>query len=342
MHILITGSEGYIGTVLTNMLISQGYTVTGVDSCFYEEGNLDKTSFLKYNLIRKDIRSLDISDLKDKGYDAIIHLAALSNDPLGTLNEQLTYDINYHASVKLAKLAKKAKIKRFIFSSSCSLYGAGEEEQLTEESQANPQTAYGKSKILAEKDIGALADEDFSPTFMRNATAFGFSSRMRFDIVVNNLSGYAIVENEIKILGDGKPWRPLVHVRDICQAFILVLNSSQNKIHNQAFNIGSTQENYQIKTIAKHIQNFTNCNISIKHDNLGDSRDYNVSFSKIQDLLGFNVEYPLDLGIQELLQKYTDIHLGEEFYHRYYTRLQQINYLLQNNKIDSELFWTKN
>ncbi len=341
-HILVTGSEGYIGTVMVEELLAKGFKVTGLDSCFYSDGNLDKSIRPKYKLIKKDIRDIEIKDLKDKSFDVIIHLAALSNDPLGTINEQLTYDINYHASVKLAKLAKLAGIKKFIFSSSCSLYGDGKGEILDENSQSNPQTPYGKSKILAEEGISKLADKDFSPVFMRNATAFGFSPRMRFDIVVNSLSGYAKVETEIKILGDGKPWRPLVHVKDICKAFISVINTSIDIIHNESFNVGNNSENYQIKDIAKHVKKFIDCDISIAQNNLTDSRDYNVCFDKINKNLKFNLDFNLDKGIQELLNKYNEIVLNGDFYSRYYTRLSQINYLINNNKIDNELRWKIN
>jgi len=268
-----------------------------------------------------------------------MHLAALSNDPLGTVNEELTYDINYKASVNLAKLSKAVGIERFIFSSSCSLYGDGLGKVLDENSKSNPQTAYGKSKILAEEEISLLADENFSPTFMRNATAFGFSPRMRFDIVVNSLTGYAQVENEIKILGDGKPWRPLVHVQDICKAFMAVLNAPFEKVCNQAFNVGSNTENYQIKEIANRIKEYVNCDVSIAHDSLGDTRDYNVCFDKLKSSLDFKIDFSLEAGIEELLLVYNNIELKEDFYCRYYTRLKQIEYLLKMNKIDNNLRW---
>jgi nucleoside-diphosphate-sugar epimerase len=341
-HILVTGSEGYIGTIMVKKLLENNFQVTGLDSCFFENGNLDNSTKLNYKLIKKDIRDIKLEDLLNQNYYAIIHLAALSNDPLGMINEQLTYDINYKASVDLAKLAKEANIKRFLFSSSCSLYGDGKGNILDETSESNPQTAYGKSKILAENEISKLADEKFSPTFMRNATAFGFSPRMRFDIVVNSLTGFAKVENEIKILGDGKPWRPLVHVDDICKAFLFALNEKKENIHNQAFNVGSDKENYQIKEIANHIKNFSGCNISIAKTEANDTRDYNVSFKKIQTQLNFDIDFSLDKGISSLLEEYQKIQLKDDFYHRYYTRLSQIKHLLDNKKIDKELRWIKN
>lgn len=342
-HILVTGSEGYIGTVMVELLLKKGYKVTGLDSCFFSEGNLNQSLRPNYNLIKKDIRDIVRNDLENKNFHAIIHLAALSNDPLGMLDEQLTYDINYHASVNLAKIAKELKIQRFIFSSSCSLYGDGQGKILNEDSNSNPQTAYGKSKILAETEISKFADNNFAPTFMRNSTAFGFSPRMRFDIVVNNLTGYAKVDNEIKILGDGTPWRPLVHVKDICKAFINVLESDIETIYNKAFNVGSDKENYQIKQIASNVKAYyPNCEISIAKENAGDTRDYNVSFKKISQELNFRIDYSLDKGINELKKIYEEIDLNNDlFSHRFYTRLKQINHLLTNNLLDKDLRWIK-
>ena len=337
--VLVTGSEGYIGSVLMPMLIDNGYDAVGLDICYYSQGNLNNFNFPQYKLINKDIRDLNQGDLKDKGYFAIIHLAALSNDPLGMLDEEITYDINYESSVKIAELAKRAGINRFVFASSCSLYGQGGKNALTESSVTNPQTAYGKSKVMAEEDIMQLADDNFSPVYMRNATAFGFSPRMRFDIVVNNLTGYANVDKEIKILGDGKPWRPLVHVRDICESIIAVLTAEKEIIHNQAFNVGDNQENYQIRNIANKVkEHFPDCKISIANNNAGDTRDYNVSFNKLNTVLGFSSKWSLSKGIRELEETYKKVNLNKQkFNHRLYTRLKQINYLLERNKLDMNL-----
>lgn len=338
--VLVTGSEGYIGSVLVPFLIGNGFDVVGLDTCFYQEGNLNNFCFPEYSLIKKDIRQLRESDLRNFQFDSIIHLAALSNDPLGTINEDLTYDINYQATVKLAKIAKDLNISKFIFASSCSLYGQGGKAALTEEAQANPQTAYGKSKILAEKALSKLADDTFCPVFMRNATAYGFSPRMRFDIVVNNLTGFAKVENEIKILGDGKPWRPIVHVSDICNSILLVLKADNQLICNQAFNVGSSSENYQIISIAEHCKKaFPECNITVACEDAGDTRDYNVSFKKIENILNYKTQVSLDDGINNLKKIYDTINLDQEFYSRKYTRLKQINFLLQNRLLDRQLFW---
>ncbi|MFC1735405.1 NAD-dependent epimerase/dehydratase family protein [Candidatus Hydrogenedentota bacterium] len=337
-RILVTGSEGYIGSVLVPMLLERGYDVTGLDTCFYSEGNLTGASPLSYDLIKKDVRDVEQDDLKN--FDAIIHLAALSNDPLGKLSDSLTMDINFHASVRLAELAKRAGVERFIFASSCSLYGQSD-HVLTEEDLSNPQTAYGKSKIMAEQGLSGLADDAFSPIFMRNATAFGISPRMRFDIVVNNLTGYAKTTGRIQILGDGTPWRPLVHVRDISSACIQVLKAGRSQIHNQAFNIGDSAENFQIKTIAEKIsEEFRDCAVTIAQENAGDTRNYIVSFDKVKQHLGFQIEMPLVRGIRGIKQVYDKIELDRNMFDdRLYTRLKQIEWLLEQNKLNSELRW---
>jgi nucleoside-diphosphate-sugar epimerase len=336
--VLVTGSEGYIGSVLMPMLMDYGYEVTGLDTCYFYDGNLNHNLVEDYPLLIKDIRDIDYNDLKD--YDAVIHLAALSNDPLGKLNSALTYEINYEATINLAELAKINGVRRFIFSSSCSLYGASN-EILTEENRPNPQTAYGKSKIMAEEGISALADERFCPVYLRNATAYGISPRMRFDLVVNSLAGYAKTCNEIKILGDGTPWRPLVHVRDIAATMIKVLKAPVNLVQNQAFNVGNSNENYQIKSIAAKVQEkYRNCEIAISHKNAGDTRNYNVSFDKLNNVLLHKTKITLEEGIEEIASCYDEINLDMEVFNsRLYTRLQQIEYLILNDHINNELKW---
>ena len=337
MKVLVTGSEGYIGSVLMPKLKKNGYEITGYDICFYKNGLLTNENSNDYHLIEKDIRDVEENDLI--GFDAIIHLAALSNDPLGKINEKLTYDINYEASLKLAKLAKKAKVKKFIFASSCSLYGASN-NRLTEDDISNPQTVYGKSKILTEKAISKLADKTFSPTFMRNATAFGISSRMRFDIVVNNLTGFAHTIQEIKMLSDGKAWRPLVHVNDICDAMITVLEAPKNIVYNQAFNVGDNIENYQVKDIALNIQKiYKQCELTFQEGTgSSDSRNYNVCFDKLNNILGYKCKVSLEDGINEIKKVYEEINLNNnKFEDKYFTRLKQILYLIENNFIDNNL-----
>ena len=337
--VLITGSEGYIGSIMVPMLINSGYDVTGLDICYYSEANIVNSPLPRYKLIQKDIRDVEKKDLSNDNYFAVIHLAGLSNDPLGMLDDNLTHEINHLASVRLAEISKETGVQRFIFSSSCSLYGQGDGLALTEKSQSNPQTAYGKAKILAEKDISKLADKTFSPVFLRNATAFGFSPRMRFDIVVNSLTGFAKTENEIKILGDGKPWRPLVHIRDISGVVIQTLKSEVDIIHNQALNVGDNSENYQVKQIAKKIRKYyPDCKVTIAKKDAGDTRDYNVSFDKLNKVLGFRCSWTLEDGIEELKTEYDNVMLDKEtFEHRYYTRLKQVEHLIQNNIIDKSL-----
>lgn len=338
--VLVTGSEGYIGSVLVPILLEEGYDVTGLDACFYSEGNLTGETLSPYPLIKKDVRDVKLNDLR--GFDSIIHLAALSNDPLGKLDESLTFDINCNASVRIAELARKSGVQRFIFASSCSLYGQSD-KVLTEEGPSNSQTAYGKSKILAEQGLSKLADDNFSPVFMRNATAFGISPRMRFDIVVNNLTGFAKTTGKIQILGDGTPWRPIVHVKDIAQVCIAALQAKRDQIHNQAFNVGDNKGNYQIRTIAEKIQQqFPDCSVSIAQENAADSRNYIVSFDKVKHQLGFHPQISLDEGIHEIKTVYDHICLNyETFSHRLYTRLNQIEWLIEKGFISSTLHWTK-
>lgn len=336
--VLVTGSEGYIGSVMVPLLIKEGFEVQGLDNCYFSEGNLVNTVVNSYPLLIKDVRDVEEKDLR--GFDAVVHLAALSNDPLGKLNEELTYDINYKATINLAKKARNAGVKRFLFSSSCSLYGASS-KVLSEEDCANPQTAYGKSKILAESDLLRLADDYFSPVFLRNATAFGISPRMRFDLVVNSLSGFAKTQGTIMILGDGTPWRPLVHIKDISFAFIACLKSKRELIHAQAFNVGDDKENYQIKTIAEEIKKyFSDCQIEIKQKNANDTRNYMVTFEKIKNKLGYRISYSLSSGVKEIVETYDRINLNKEvFEHRNYTRLLQIEYLIERGLIDNQLKW---
>lgn len=337
-HVLVTGSEGYIGTILVPMLEAEGYTVTGLDTAYYAHGNLDKSSPYSPRLIRTDLRDITAQHLD--GIDAIVHLAGLSNDPLGKLDESLTLDINHHASEKLALLAKDAGIRRFVFASSCSLYGASD-KLLTEDDPANPQTAYGMSKILTENALRELAGNDFCPVFLRNATAFGFSPRMRFDIVVNSLTGYAHTAGRIQILGDGTPWRPLVHVRDICQAVLLALTAPAELVCGEAFNIGSSQENYQIRSIAEHVQKqYIGCEIAIAQANANDTRNYMVSFDKAQQVLGFRAQWTLDAGIAELKQAYNACGLDATLFEApAYTRLKQIEAWQSAGRLDNHLRW---
>src|SRR5436190_20762259 len=249
MNVLVTGTEGYLGSLLAPLLLRQGHEVTGVDTGYYKVGWLYNPPGATPKTLTKDIRQIDPADLK--GVDAIVHMAELSNDPAGNLAPNITYDINHKGSVRLAELARKAGVQRFVYMSSCSVYGVGTDDFVTEESPANPQTAYAECKTFVERDVKSLASDNFSPSYFRNATAFGASPRMRFDIVLNNLAGLAWTTGEIKMTSDGTPWRPLVHGLDICQAIVAALQAPRESIHNQVFNVGDTAQNYRVREVAE-------------------------------------------------------------------------------------------
>ena len=340
MRVLVTGTDGYIGTLLGPTLLKRGHDVVGLDTGFYRDGWLYNSGLLSFpSYINKDIRLISEDDLK--GFDAVVHLAELSNDPLGQLNPEITYTINHLGTVELSKKAKKAKIQRFIYTSSCSIYGAGSEDYKTEQSQVNPQTVYAKCKMLVERDLSAMADDDFSPTFLRNATAYGPSPRMRFDIVLNNLTGLAWTTKEIRLTSDGTPWRPLVHVLDICQAITSALEASRDLVHNEIFNVGDTKENYQTKDIAKLVAHtFPDCRLTLGSSD-GDNRSYRVSFEKINSILpGFQCRWNAESGAVQLREFFECIDMPREvFESRAYTRLKQIDYLIRTQQIDANFFW---
>jgi nucleoside-diphosphate-sugar epimerase len=341
MKVLITGSDGYIGTMLSQLLKDKGHQVTGLDTGFFRDGWLYENGIIESKaLLDKDIRRVTGNELQ--GYDAIVHLAELSNDPLGTNNPEVTYSINHRGSVSLAKKAKKAGIKRFIYSSSCSVYGRGSKGYLTEKSQVNPQTAYARCKAEVESEVAKLSDKNFSPVFLRNATAYGSSPRMRFDLVLNNLAGLAWTSKEIKMISDGTPWRPLVHVLDICQAIACALEAPKKDIHNQIFNVGDTKENYQVRDIAEIVTSaIPGCKLTFgKND--GDNRSYKVSFEKINTKLpGFKCKRNVKKGTEQLLRIFRDIDMNKEtFEFRAYTRLKQLKYLIQTKKVTENLFWS--
>lgn len=341
MKILVTGTDGYIGSILAPYLINKGHHVTGLDTGYYRSGWLyNKNGNQQYpGYINKDLRKIELADLD--GFDAVVHLAELSNDPLGQLNPEITYKINHMGGVRLARLCKEAGINRFVYTSSCSVYGVGTEDYKTEESEVNPQTAYAKCKVRVERDVSVMADDNFSPTFLRNATAYGASPRMRFDIVLNNLSGLAWTTNEIKMTSDGTPWRPLVHVKDISKAVLCALEAPRETIHNQVFNVGDTDENFRVREVAKIVDEaFPGCKLSIgKND--GDNRSYRVSFDKINaNLPGFSCEYDVVKGAEQLYNIFSRIDLDNEtFRARPYTRLNQLKYLLQTKQLNKDLFW---
>lgn len=339
MKVLLTGIDGYIGTVLGQELIKQGHDVTGLDTGYYSDAWLyEMPGFQKPEVIIKDIRNVVKEDLE--GIDAVVHLAELSNDPLGQNDPEVTYQINHIGTKNLATLAKQSGVKRFIYFSSCSVYGASDKIAF-ETSSTNPLTAYAKSKVLNEQYLQSVADGNFSPVIFRNATVYGASPRLRLDLVVNNLSGLAYTTGEIEMDSDGTPWRPLVHILDVCQAVLIALRTPIQQMHNQIVNVGDTNSNYQIKDIAEIInKTFPGCSVSL-NKNGTDKRNYRVNFDKIKTVLpGFSCKYDVAKGAKELLDVFTKVNLTkEDFASRNYTRLKQIKYLQDNNKINSKFYW---
>jgi nucleoside-diphosphate-sugar epimerase len=335
MKILVTGHHGYIGSVMTDVLTAAGHAVTGLDSYLYDGLDFGPGPVAVPEL-RKDIRDVEASDLR--GFDAVVHLAALSNDPLGCLDESCTYDINHLGSVHLARAAKAAGVPRFLFASSCSLYGAAGDDMLDENASFNPITAYGRSKVLVEADVAKLADASFSPTYLRNATAYGASPRLRADIVVNNFVGVAVTTGKVVIQSDGTPWRPLVHIRDISRAFLAVLEAPRDVVHNQAFNVGSSVENYQIRDVANLVQEVVKgCSVQYMEGGGPDPRCYRVNCDKIgRHLPGFRTEWTVRRGVEELYQAFVRHGLTAEQFDGY-TRLKRIQEWLGSGQLDASL-----
>jgi len=291
--------------------------------------------------LNKDIRQIDLSDFER--IDAVVHMAELSNDPTGELAPGITYDINHKGSIRLAELAKKAGVRRFVYMSSCSVYGAGTDDYVTEQSPVNPLTSYAICKTLVERDVQQMADDHFSPTFLRNATAFGASPRMRFDIVLNNLAGLAWTTKEIKMVSDGSPWRPLVHALDIAAAIRSVLEAPRDVIHNQILNVGDTAQNYRVKEIAEIVAEvFPGCKLSFGSTG-SDNRSYRVSFDKIHRLLpGFHCGWDARKGARQLHDVFNRIGLDRDlFLNRSFTRLKQLEHLLRTQQIDQNFFWCR-
>jgi nucleoside-diphosphate-sugar epimerase len=323
---------------MTQVLTSAGHEVTGLDTYLYEGCDFGPDGPAVPS-IRKDIRDVEAADLR--GFDAVIHLAALSNDPLGCLDESCTYDINHLGSVSLARSAKAAGVPRYLFASSCSLYGAGRGDDLLDETAAfSPITAYGRSKVLVEQDVAALADASFSPVFLRNATAYGASPRLRADIVVNNFTGVAFTTGQVMIQSDGTPWRPLVHIRDISQAFLAVLDAPREAIHNEAFNVGSSDENYQIRDVANIVQEVVPGS-SVKYLEGGgpDPRCYRVSCEKLrQHIPSYKTEWTVRRGVEELYGVAQQARLTAPMFSNY-VRLKQIEKHLKDGRLDPTLRW---
>ena len=340
MKVLVTGTEGYLGCLVAAELIRDGHDVTGVDTGFYAQGWLYNGVDLGAKTLRKDIRNLSVEDVR--GHDAIVHMAELSNDPLGALIPNVTYDVNHKGSVKLAELAKQAGVSRFVYMSSCSVYGVAD-GVVDEQSQVNPQTAYAECKAMVERDVLPMGDDNFSPTFMRNATAYGASPRMRFDIVLNNLSGLAYTTKKIAMTSDGTPWRPLVHALDIAKSIRCAITAPREAVHQQIFNVGKTEHNWRVREIAEIVgAAFPGCEVTFG-DNAGDNRSYKVNFDKIASQLpGYASDWDAERGAQQLGEVFTTIDLDEAtFTGRGHTRLKQLEHLMRTKQIDDQMFWTK-
>ena len=339
MRVLVTGHKGYIGTVMVPMLVEAGHTIVGLDSdlfrdCTFQAGIADVPQ------LRIDLRDVQAADLD--GVDAVIHLAALSNDPLSDLNPAITYDINHAASVRLARLAKEAGVRRFLYSSSCSSYGRAGDDLVDETAPLHPITAYAISKTRVERDVARLADDRFSPTFLRSATAYGVSPRLRFDLLLNNLTAWAYAEGRVHIKSDGTPWRPIVHIEDIARAFLAVLSAPRDVVHNQALNVGRTEENYRVHQLAAIVQEVVpGSKIDYAQDGGPDPRSYRVDFGKIHRLLPeFKPQWNARHGAEELYEAYRIGGLViEDCEGPRFKRIDHLKHLLTTRRVDATLRW---
>jgi nucleoside-diphosphate-sugar epimerase len=339
MKVLLTGHRGYIGAVASQMMNSAGHEVVGLDTDLFAGCDFGQPAY-EIPEIRKDIREVTNADLE--GFEAVVHLAALSNDPLGNLDPGLTYDINHKASVRLAELSKQAGVKRFVFSSSCSTYGASADEFLDETAELNPVTPYGETKVLVEREVARLADENFSPTFMRNATAYGVSPRLRLDLVLNDFVASALTTGRVLIKSDGTPWRPIVHIRDIIAAMMAVLEAPKSSIHNATFNVGQTAENYRVSELAEIVaQTVPGSQIEYAPGGSPDKRCYRVTCDKIKNMLpNFRPQWTARKGAQELYDAYRAAGFtADEMKSGRYFRIHTIRHLQSEGRLDSSLHW---
>ncbi|MEU7644895.1 NAD-dependent epimerase/dehydratase family protein [Streptomyces huasconensis] len=341
MRVLLTGHQGYLGTVMAPVLTAAGHDVVGLDSGLFADCVLGPPPADPQGH-RVDLR--DITADHVAGVDAVIHLAALSNDPLGSLAPDLTYDINHHASVRLARLARDAGVRRFLYASTCSVYGAaGGGDLVGEDAPLRPVTPYAESKVRVEDDLHALADDDFTPVFMRNATAFGYSPRLRADIVLNNLVGHALLSGEVLVLSDGTPWRPLVHAADIARAFAAALTAPRDAVHDRAFNIGSEINNVTVADIAEQVaEAVTGAKVVITGETGADPRSYRVDFSRFRAAIpGFECAWTVKRGALELADAYREFGLTQDDFEQRFTRLAVLRAASDAGTVDDTLRWRR-
>ena len=340
--ILVTGDRGYIGSALIPLLLNRGYNVIGIDADFFKNSIPSDYLSPKYKKITKDIRKVEKNDLD--GIDAVIHLSALSNDPMGDIDEDLTSEINFKSTIRLAEIAKSAKVKRFIFSSSCSIYGIAKEDMVDEESEINPLTAYAKSKINSEKELGRMADNKFCVGLPRNSTVYGYAPKFRNDLVVNNLITSALAYNQIRIMSDGTPWRPLIDVRDLANIFIQFLKADEDKINGEIINVGFNENNFQVRDLVEEIQkNLRKCEAVYTGEHGKDSRSYKVNFNKFTHIFpNLKQEWTLPKSTKDLINRLKEANFSKkDFELGKFTRLVSLKSLILNGSLNNNLYWVK-